>query len=75
MSETLAVTERTQVRRLPDRAAYERALVNEILDEAFVCHLGLQTERGPVVIPTTYGREGDVLVLHGSPASRLLRTL
>jgi nitroimidazol reductase NimA-like FMN-containing flavoprotein (pyridoxamine 5'-phosphate oxidase superfamily) len=40
-----------------------------------VCHLGFQTERGPVVIPTLYAREGETVYLHGSPASRMLRAL
>jgi nitroimidazol reductase NimA-like FMN-containing flavoprotein (pyridoxamine 5'-phosphate oxidase superfamily) len=64
------------VRRRPDRARYERAEVAAILDEAFVCHVGLIDDDGaPVVIPMVYGRAGDTLYLHGSPASRLLEQL
>ena len=72
--ESITPTDRTRVRRLPERASYDRDLAYSILDEALVCHVGVATERGPVVIPTTYARMGDHLVIHGSPASRLLRT-
>ena len=68
-------TERTQVKRLPDRGAYDREIIYRILDDAFVCHVGFVVEGQPYVIPTNYGRSGDVLYIHGSPASRMLRTL
>jgi hypothetical protein len=68
-------TERTQVRRLPKRAVYDRETVYRILDEGLVCHVGFVAEGKPVVIPTGYGRKGDTLYVHGSPASRMLRTL
>jgi nitroimidazol reductase NimA-like FMN-containing flavoprotein (pyridoxamine 5'-phosphate oxidase superfamily) len=74
-SATIAPTERTTIRRLPDRGRYERGVIDAILDEAFICHVGIATERGPVVIPTTYARQGDQLYVHGSPASHLLRTM
>ncbi len=64
---------RTTVRRHPERSVDDRAALHAILDEALVCHVGLVDERGPVVIPTTFGRAGDTLYLHGSPASQLLR--
>lgn len=67
--------QRSRVRRLPERGSRERALVHAILDEGFVCHVGFATEEGPVVIPTLYARDGERLYLHGSPASRMLRTL
>lgn len=61
--------------RYKGRGHYERALVDEILDEAVVCHLGLVQEDGsPLVLPTLFARDGDTLYVHGSPASRLLRT-
>jgi uncharacterized protein len=68
-------TARTEVWRHPERAGYETERIHAILDEGLVCHVGIATDDGPVVIPTTYGRVGDVLYLHGSPASRLLRTV
>ncbi|HEY8544177.1 MAG TPA: pyridoxamine 5'-phosphate oxidase family protein [Acidimicrobiales bacterium] len=65
---------RATVRRVPDRASYDRAVAHAILDEGMVCHVGLATADGPVVIPTLYARDGDRLLLHGSVASRLLRS-
>jgi len=70
-----APTERTQVKRLSDRGAYDRETIYRILDDAFVCHVGFVVEGQPYVIPTNYGRSGNVLYIHGSPASRMLRTL
>ena len=72
---SLPVTDRTRVRRLPDRGRHELAEVAAVLDEALYCHVGITTEQGPVVIPTIHARVGDQVVVHGSPASRLLRTL
>jgi hypothetical protein len=65
----------TRVRRHPERGAYDRETIAAILDEAFVCHLGFVHDGRPFVIPTIHARSGDVLYLHGSPASRMLRTL
>ena len=68
-------TDRTRVRRLPARASYDRAVIDSILDEALVCHVGFAVEGQPYVIPTVHARAGDRLYLHGSAASRMLRTL
>jgi nitroimidazol reductase NimA-like FMN-containing flavoprotein (pyridoxamine 5'-phosphate oxidase superfamily) len=64
-------TERTRVRRLPERATYDRATVHAILDEGFLCHVGFVVDGQPYVIPTGYARVGDMLFLHGSTGSRL----
>src|SRR5215813_9319776 len=72
---TFTPTARTQVKRLPKRAAYDRDTVFEILDEAFVCHVGFVADGQPFVIPTNFGRSGETIYLHGSAASRMLRTL
>lgn len=68
-------TERTRVRRLPERAAYDRDTINAILDAGFICHLGFVADGQPYVIPTGYARAGDRIYIHGSTASRLVRTL
>lgn len=68
-------TERTQLQRLPDRAAYDSETVFRILDEGFVCHIGFAVDGQTFVIPTGYARIGDRLYIHGSAASRMLRTL
>ena len=70
-----APTSRTRVVREPQRAVYDRDTVNQILDEAFLCHVGFAADGQPFVIPTSYGRDGDVLYIHGSAASRMLRNL
>lgn len=67
---------RTTVRRKRERGVYDRTVIDAILDEGLVAHVGIVDEGGrPVVIPMIYGRSGDRLYLHGLPASRLLRTL
>ena len=68
-------TPRTRVVREPQRAVYDREAVNQILDEAFLCHVGFTVDGQPFVIPTSYGRDGDVLYIHGSAASRMSRNL
>jgi len=64
-------TERTRVRRLPERAAYDRATVHAILDEGFICHVGFVVDGQPYVVPTGYARVGETVYLHGSTGSRL----
>jgi nitroimidazol reductase NimA-like FMN-containing flavoprotein (pyridoxamine 5'-phosphate oxidase superfamily) len=68
-------TERSKVRRKADRADYDRETIYRILDEAFVCQVGFVVDGMPFVVPTNYVRVGDKLFLHGSPASRLMKTL
>jgi len=75
MADSQTPTARTRVVREPQRAVYDRAAVYEILDEGFICHLGFSVDGQPYVIPTSYGRSGDVLYVHGSAASRMLRRL
>jgi hypothetical protein len=73
--EAFEKTERTNLRRLPNRGVYDRELVYQILDEGFVCHVGFAVKGHPFVIPTGYARVEDRLYIHGSQASRMLRTL
>lgn len=68
-------TQRTTLKRLPQRGSFERQQINEILDEGFICHVGFVLNGEPVVIPTGYARAGDALIIHGSQASRMLRQL
>ena len=72
---TALQTPRTTVRRLPKRAGYDRETVYAILDEALVCHIGFIVDGAPMVIPTIHWRHGDTLYVHGSAASRMLRSL
>ena len=68
-------TQRATVRRLPERGKYDRAVIDAILDEGLICHLGFVADGAPFVIPTLHGRCGDILYVHGSPASHALRSL
>ena len=72
--DTYTPTARTQVRRLPKRATYDKEQVHAILDEGYICHVGFAIEGQPFVIPTGYVRFGDQLYIHGSAASRMLRS-
>jgi nitroimidazol reductase NimA-like FMN-containing flavoprotein (pyridoxamine 5'-phosphate oxidase superfamily) len=74
-SSNASPTQRTRVVREPQRAVYDRDAVHQILDEAFLCHVGFVADGQPFVIPTSFGRDRDVLYIHGSAASRLLRHL
>jgi uncharacterized protein len=71
MSDRYQTTERTRLRRLPERAAYDRATVHAILDEGFICHVGFVFDGQPYALPTGYARRGETLYLHGSTGSRL----
>jgi uncharacterized protein len=68
-------TPRTRVRRNAKRGVYDREAIDAILDEALICHLGFVHEEQPYVIPTIHARVGDQVLIHGSSASRALRTL
>lgn len=68
-------SERTTVRRIPEKARYDRATVNAILDEALICHVGFIQDDAPFVIPTIHARVGEVLYFHGLPASRMMRLM
>lgn len=72
---TIAPTQRTTLIRRPDRGTYDRSIVNAILDEALICHIGFAVEGQPFVLPTTHARVDDRLYIHGSVGGRMLRTL
>ena len=71
----LSRTDRTTLRRLPNRGVYDRASIHSILDEGLICHVGFVVDGQPYVIPTIHVRVGEKLFFHGSPASRMLRAL
>ena len=75
MSDSVAPTERTRVIREPQRAVYDRAAINAILDEALICHVGFTADSQTYVIPTMFARVNDSIYFHGSAASRMLRKL
>jgi nitroimidazol reductase NimA-like FMN-containing flavoprotein (pyridoxamine 5'-phosphate oxidase superfamily) len=75
MSEVISPTERTQLKRGSKLGSFDRATIYQILDKAFVCHVGFTIDEHPVVIPTGYARAGDDLLIHGSAASRMLKAM
>ena len=68
------ITERTRLRRLPELGSHRTEDVYAVLDLGFICHLGLVVDGTPMVVPTSYARSRDSLYLHGSVASRSLRS-
>jgi uncharacterized protein len=74
-SQVLAVTERTRLRRKAERGSYERAVIDAILDEGLLCHVGYSDAGTTVVLPMTYVRVDDVIYLHGATGNQMLRLL
>jgi nitroimidazol reductase NimA-like FMN-containing flavoprotein (pyridoxamine 5'-phosphate oxidase superfamily) len=68
----LRQTDRTTISRHDERGSYDREVAYAILDEGLVAHVGVDTGKGVMVIPMTYARMGDELILHGAVASRWL---
>jgi uncharacterized protein len=75
MGQNVRQTEKTRLRRIPKRGAFDRETIYRVLDEAFICHVGFAIDGQPYVIPTGFARVGDTLLIHGSAASRMLRNL
>lgn len=71
----MRTTARSRLRRIPKRGSHEPAIVQGILDDAILAHVGFQANDQPFVIPMIFGREGDTLYLHGSVASRIVAHL
>ncbi|HET7571580.1 MAG TPA: pyridoxamine 5'-phosphate oxidase family protein [Gaiellaceae bacterium] len=69
----MSASERIRVRREPQRGRYDRETIDAILDEALYCHLAFAVDGQPYAIPTLHARVGDLLYVHGSSASRMLR--
>jgi uncharacterized protein len=68
-------TDRSQVRRRPQRARYDEAAVYGVLDAGVMAHVGYVIDGQPFVTPTAYWREGRTLYWHGAAASRMLATV
>jgi nitroimidazol reductase NimA-like FMN-containing flavoprotein (pyridoxamine 5'-phosphate oxidase superfamily) len=68
-----SIAHRNEIKRLPERAHYEKSTVYSIIDEALYCHVGFVEGDQPFVIPTMHARMEDNIILHGSKASRLMQ--
>jgi len=75
MPDQLTPTDRTKVRRLPERGTHERDVIDAVIDEAYIAHVGFVVDGAPRVLPMTYGRDGDQLFLHGAVGNAMLRAL
>ena len=74
MSE-LSPTQRTKIKRAPHKAATDTAALYDLLDQSLVAHVGIVEDGQPFVLPVVAARVGDQLLLHGSSASRLMKTI
>lgn len=70
-----APSDRTRVRRKPERAHYDAGSIHAIVDAAVICHVAFQIDGMVHAIPTIHWREGDALYIHGAKASRMLQAL
>lgn len=70
-----SVSERSSLRRKRERGSYDRALIDSILDEALICHVGFTHDGSTFVTPTAYARVGDSLYMHGAQANRTLKAI
>ena len=71
----LTPTDRTRHRRLAERGSFDLELINAIIDEALICHVGFNVDGAPVVIPTIHARMGNHVYLHGAVGNNMLRSL
>jgi nitroimidazol reductase NimA-like FMN-containing flavoprotein (pyridoxamine 5'-phosphate oxidase superfamily) len=75
MKKELEQTDRTKLKRLPKRGNFDRETIHSILDEGFICHVGFTVGGQTFVIPTSYGRDGDKIYIHGASVSRMMKNL
>ena len=75
MTDEYSVSKRNKVRQIREKAAYDKETVHAVLDSAMLAHVAFVQDGEPVVVPMLYGREGDVLYLHGARKARVIRLL
>jgi uncharacterized protein len=73
MTETLTPTDRTRLKRLPQRGCYDVDIINGILDEAVICHVAFVVDGQPFAMPMAFGRIGDQLYVHAASVARMIR--
>ncbi len=57
------------------RAVNTEQAVYDILDAGFLCHVSFLHEGQAMMIPTAYGRKGDILYIHGSTKNFMLNQI
>ena len=65
----------TKFKREAYRGSHDFELACQVLDAGKVCHVGFSLDGQPYVLPMSYGRLDDKLLLHGSIASRMMKNL
>ncbi len=75
MSDALGPGPKTRVRRLPEKANYERDVIYAVIDEAPLCHVAAVVKGAAMVIPTLHARENDTIYLHGSPSNVVMKAV
>jgi nitroimidazol reductase NimA-like FMN-containing flavoprotein (pyridoxamine 5'-phosphate oxidase superfamily) len=75
MTDDYAISKQNKVRQLREKATYDRETVHGILDSALVASVGFVENDQAVVVPMIYGREGEMLFLHGARKARVIRLL
>ena len=75
VSDGFPPSERTRVRRLPERGLYERSEIYPVVDAALTCTVAYLLDGRPMATPTAHWRDGDRLYWHGSAASRFLKSV
>ncbi|THG33572.1 pyridoxamine 5'-phosphate oxidase family protein [Naasia lichenicola] len=60
---------------MPEMMSTDRALLDALLDDTVLAHIGFISDAHPVVIPTGICRIGDRVLAHGSTGSRWMRLL
>ncbi|MFT3850928.1 MAG: pyridoxamine 5'-phosphate oxidase family protein [Propionivibrio sp.] len=66
---------RTAIRRKSDRADYDRATIEAIVNEALICTIAFQHGGDVHCLPTSCWRVGDHLYIHGANNSRMAQAL
>lgn len=75
MTDTYPISPRNKVRQLKEKARYEKDTVHQLLDSGLVAHVGFVQDGAPVVVPMIYGREDEIVYLHGARKARVIRLL
>ena len=70
-----APSPRTEVRRKPQRARYDRATIEAIVDEALICHVAFSHGGSVHCLPMACWRSGEHLYIHGAANSRMASAL
>lgn len=67
--------QQNKVRQLREKARYDTSVVHQVLDAGLVAHVAFIQDAAPVVVPMIYGREDEVVYLHGARKARVIRLL